>query len=163
MIGAGPTALDGLARQLVVIGTDLMDLYTGPLTPAEIAAGILPTLRAEDRLEPGAYTAWIAEGGGYRVLTLADGSRWVLRVGDESERYVHIHPARGGLRTRRVRANVLKTAIMVRAYAGVHGGDSHDLTLVNTVRRQYLGLAPLRKFAGDHGLAGTIDLLAAGF
>jgi len=87
---------------------------------------------------------------------------WVLRAGAEEGRYVHVHPGRWAPATRRVRANVLKTAVMVLAYFGVHGGDVGDVALVNRVRRQYLGLAPVRDLAGDHGLGQVIELLRAG-
>ena len=108
-----------------------------------------------------AYRAWLASGGGYQVIPFADdASRWVLRLGDEGDRYVHVHPARRAPATRRVRANVLKTAVMVLAYTGVRGGDPIDRTLVNAVRHAYLGLSPMGKdLAGDRGIGGVIDLL----
>ena len=58
-----------------------------------------------------------------------------------------------------MRANVLKTAVVVRAYVGVHGGDPSDVALVNRVRRQYLGLSPVGRLVADAwpggaGLAG---------
>src|SRR5262249_10869938 len=120
--GAGPAALAGLAPQLLVMGTELMDLYTGPLSPADIAAAVLALLRDEGRLETGAYREWLESNSGYRVVTLpADDSAWVLRLGEEGGRYVHLHPGRWTPHTRRVRANVLKTAVMALAYAGAHG------------------------------------------
>ena len=84
----------------------------------------------------------------------------MLRLGDEADRYVHVHPARWVPQTCRVKANVLKTAVMVLAYTAVHGGDPLDVALVNRVRRDYLGLAPLgRDLAGDQGIGQTIQLL----
>jgi hypothetical protein len=159
-IQAGAPALAELAAQLVVVGAELMDLYTGPLSPADIASRVLATLAADGRLEANAYADWLAAGGGYRVLTIAaDGSRWVLRLGETAGRYVHVHPGRWTPQTRRVKANVLKTAALALAFAGIHGGDPHEVDLVNTVRRQYLGLPPLKALAGAHGLGGVIDLL----
>jgi hypothetical protein len=158
--GAGPAALDELAAQLVVIGTELMDLYTGPLSPAEIAAKVLTTLQSEGRLPREAYGAWLNEGGGYQMLTFVeDQSRWVLRLGDEAGRYVHVHPARRAPQTLRVRANVLKTAVMVLARVGAHGGDPLDLARINAVRSHYLGLSPIGRLTGDQGLRGVIDAL----
>src|SRR5947209_775435 len=123
-VAAGALALDALARQLVVIGTELMDLYTGRLSPALIAGGVAAQLRAEHRLGLEAFRAWVTAEGGYRVLTFPeDASRWVLRLGDEAGRYVHVHPGRWAPHTRRVRANVLKTAVLAVAHAGVFGGD----------------------------------------
>jgi hypothetical protein len=157
---AGVAALPKLASQLVVIGTELMDLYYGLLSPVEIAERIRSQLEADNRLPDEAFRFWMIEGGGYRVLTLAeDQSRWVVRQGDEAGRYVHIHPGRGSSQTRRVRANVLKTAVLVRAAAAVEGGDPLEQRLVNRVRQQYLGLSPIGRLANDEGLGEVIALL----
>jgi hypothetical protein len=159
-VRAGEPGLHDLAARLVVTGTELMDLYLGALTPAEIAARVLAALRADNRLSLDAYCAWLRANGGYGVLTFEDASRWVLRLGDEADRYVHVHPARWAPQTLRVRANVLKTAVLVRAYVGVHGGDSLKLALLNDVRSRFLGLSPLGKLAaGDQGIAAVLDVL----
>ncbi len=161
-IQGGEPALVELANQLVVIGTELMDLYTGKLAPAEVAAMILANLQAEQRLQPEAYRDWIQANHGYQVVTLdADQSRWVLRLGDEAGRHVHIHPGRWAPQTRRVRANVLKTAILVLAHVGVHGGEPLNVAQVNAIRRRYLQLAPMKELAGDQGLGAVIDVLRA--
>jgi hypothetical protein len=160
-VQAGASALDELAGRLVVIGSELMDLYIGRLTPAEIGSKVLAQLQAEGRAALPAYRAWVAASGGYGVLTFAeDGSRWVLRMGDEADRYIHVHPARCAPETCRVRANVLKTAVMVLAHVGVHGGDPMDRARVNAVRAEYLGLAPMgRDLSGAEGLGALIRLL----
>jgi hypothetical protein len=156
----GESGLRDLADRLVVLGTELMDLYTGAFTPAQIADRVLALLRADGRLEREAYREWVQESGGYAVVTLAeDGSRWVLRPGEEGERYVHIHPARWAPQTRRVRANVLKTAVMALAYATANGCDPLDVRLVNTVRAKYLGLSKVRALADDLGLSAVIEVL----
>jgi hypothetical protein len=159
---AGAAGLAALAEGMVIIGTELMDLYVGRLTPAEIAAKVVARLQADGLLAPDVYRAWVAEGGGYRLLTFAeDESVWVLRAGDE-ERYVHVHPARWAPATLRVRANVLKTAAMALAYAAAHGGDPMDRALLNRVRAEYLGLAPVgRDPAGEQGVGRVIDVLRA--
>jgi hypothetical protein len=156
----GDAALAALPAQLLVIGTELMDLYTGALTPARIGEGVLTQLRDARLLPWEAYRPWVEAGGGYRVLTFAeDGSAWVLRAGDLAGRYVHVHPGRWTPETRRVRANVLKTAVMVLAHVGAHGGDPLDVRLVNQVRGQHLGLSPIRELAGDQGIQVLLELL----
>jgi hypothetical protein len=156
----GEPGLAELASRLVVIGSELMDLYTGALSPRDIAERVLDLLKSEGRLEPASYNAWLQEQGGYGVLTLEeDSSCWVVRLGDEADRYVHMHPGRWTPHTRRVRANVLKTAVLVRAHAAAHGGDPTDVKLVNAVRQQYLGLPPVKELAGDQGLSVVLDIL----
>jgi hypothetical protein len=160
-IAAGPAALDELAKHLVVIGTDLMDLYLGALSPRDIGERLILQLHKDHQLSLDAYRAWIADGGGFRMRTLAaDGSQWVLRMGDKMDRYIHIHPARAAAQTCRLKANLLKTAVMILAYTGIHESDPLDLELVNRVRRDYLGLPPLgHELANDQGIGRTINLL----
>jgi hypothetical protein len=157
----GAAALAALPAQVLVIGTELMDLYTGDLTPARIGERVLARLRDDGLLAWEAYRPWVEAGGGYRLLTLEEGSVWVLRAGDPAERYVHLHPGRWTPATRRVRANVLKTAVLVLAHVAVHGGDPLDVRLVNQVRAQHLGLSPIKELAGDQGLQSVIELLRA--
>ena len=151
-----------LASRLVVVGTDLMDLYTGSLRPAEIADKIVSLLQRDARLALDAYKPWLADAGGYRTVILGeDQSQWVLRLGDPAGRYVHVHPGRGTPHTRRVRANVLKTAVLVLAHVRVHGGDSLNVELINRVRQKYLSLSPIRGVEGDQGLGTVLALLGA--
>ena len=56
--------------------------------------------------------------------------------------------------------NALKAAVMVLAFAALHGGDPLDVVLVNKVRRDYLELSPLgRDLAGDQGIGQILRLL----
>jgi hypothetical protein len=156
--GGGPESLAAFSRQLVVIGTELMDLYTGHLAPVEIAEEIRAHLGNASLLTPSAYRPWLDATGGYRILTLsADASAWVLRFGDQSGRHVHIHPARWTQQTRRVRANVLRTAALALAAAGDR--DPLDVTRINQLRRDYLGLPPVAALAEEGGLREVIGLL----
>lgn len=137
-----------------------MDLYFGDLTPALIAEEVLRQLRDAKLLELEVYRTWITDQGGYGVLTFAgDDSRWVVRLAEGSDRYVHLHPARLTPLTRRIRSNVLKTAIMVNAYVLVHGGDPLHSGLVNQVRQKFLHLSPMRGVSNGQGLGPIIELL----
>jgi hypothetical protein len=156
---ANADALRQLPSDLMVIGAALMDLYTGTLTPREIGEQILQQLQIDKRDEEDAYSTWLHEAGEFRTLTLADQSVWTLRLGELHGRYVHVHPGRWTPHTCRVRANALKTAMIVLAHIAVHGGDPSDVRIINEVRTRCLGLSPIGKLEGDHGLKGMIDLL----
>lgn len=159
---AGEAGLLDLAQQLVVLGSELMDLYVGALSATDIADRVLEQLQTQNIISNEAYQAWLQANGGYGMLICAeDQSRWVLRQGPEDGRYVHIHPGRWSPATRRVRANVLKTAVQVNAYVQLHGGQPLEIQLVNKVRQQYLGLSPMRAVGGDQGLAPVIAVLQA--
>jgi hypothetical protein len=158
---AGPDALAPLARELVVIGADLMDFYVGRLEPCALAGWILQELESLGKVDYERYRTWIGDKRGYRELTVAeDSSRWVLRLGQDPARYLHLHPGRWSPCTLRVRANVLKTAVLAIVVAAQQGVDPHDTRLINSVRQQYLSLPPVRGLEADQGLARVIDLLA---
>lgn len=150
-----------MADELVVVGTKLMDLYHGPFSPREIGDRVLAALNKAGRDTAGAFRAWVEAEGGYRVTEFPeDTSRWVLRMGDEGGRFIHVHPARWAPFTVRVRANVLTTAVLALAHTRVHGGDPLDRPVVNAVRRDYLGLAPIgRSPPVDAGIGSVIELL----
>lgn len=160
-VAAGPAGLSDLASELVVVGSALMDLYHGPFSPREIGEQVLANLRKHGLAEPDPFRAWVEAEGGYRVIEFPeDTSKWVLRMGDADDRFVHVHPARYSPYTVRVRANVLTTAVLALAYVGLHGGDPLDRPVVNAVRRAYLGLAPVGKDpSGDGGVGAVIGLL----
>jgi hypothetical protein len=138
-----------------------MDLYLGDLSPLAIGRSMMALLEGENRLSLQAFRPWIESNRGYRTVTLPeDGSQWVLRLGDEADRYLHVHPARWAPKTCRVKANVLKTAVMVLAYTRIHGGDPGDVALVNRVRGDYLGLAPLgHELDSEQGIGQIIQRL----
>src|SRR5262249_4245436 len=116
-------------------------------------------LAAEGKLAEEVYRPWVLANSGYQTLTFPDdGTVWVLRVADEA-RYVHVHPGRWTPQTQRVRANVLKTAVLALAHTRLHGGDPRDVQLVNRLRVEHLGLSPMREIAGEQGLGVVLDLL----
>jgi hypothetical protein len=158
---AGPGALADLGSRMAVLGTKLMDLYIGQLTPREISTRVLELLRAQGRLERESFRAWLAEQNDYLVVPFAeDESRWVLRMGDEHARYIHLHPGRWSPATIRVRANVLKTAFLVLAHVRIYGGQSMDRKVINEVRQQHLGLSPLGQDPeGEAGLGAVLEVL----
>jgi hypothetical protein len=46
------------------------------------------------------------------------------------------------------------------AYTGIHGGDPVDVALVNRVRREFLGLAPLgHELDSEQGIGQIIQRL----
>lgn len=157
----GENGMLELARQLVVVGQELMDLYFGALSPHAIAFEILANLTATDHLTLPACQTWLHANSGYQVVTASDESQWVLRLGAEPDRYVHVHPGRWTPQTRRVRAKVLKTAVMALAYAAATG-RSVDVGMVNEVRKQYLGLSPIPKISDREGLGELLWLLRSG-
>jgi hypothetical protein len=158
-VAGGPATVEALSAEMAVVGTRLMDLYTGPFTPAAIAANLGDQLRAAGRFEYGPLAEWLRGQGEYAMLELPDGSKWTIRLGPADGRYIHLHPGRWVPNTMRVNANTLKSAVMAHAHAGLDGGDAADLAVVNEARRKYLGLLPVRELSGDGGLGAVIEVL----
>jgi hypothetical protein len=159
-VGDGVVGTDVLSVGLAVVCTRLMDLYTGPLAPAALAANVIGQLREAGKLEYGALADWLGSQGGYAMLDIPDGSRWAVRLGPTGGRYVHVHPGRRVSHTVRVQANTLKSAVMAVALGRVTGREPTDLAVVNEARSRYLGLLPVTDLAADSGLGAVIRLLA---
>jgi hypothetical protein len=158
-VRTGHSCLDELSRKVAVIGSDVMDLYLGELAPARIGEEIVTQLESEGCVKPEAYRKRLESNGGYQTIVLSDGSRWILRLGDQARRYVHVHPARRAPGTLRVRANVLKTAILTLAVAGVRGADPLDVAVINRTRAEFLGCSPISSSNEGPAIRRIIDLL----
>src|SRR5262249_55860304 len=158
---AVPGGVQPLAGELVVVGTKLMDLYHGALSPCEIGEKVVAVLAKAGRDTPDVFRAWVEAEGGYRVTEFPeDTSRWVLRMGDEGGRFIHVHPARWSPFTVRVRANVLTTAVLALAYTRGPGGDPHGPEGGKAGPPDNLGLAPIGKSPpADAGIGSVIELL----
>jgi len=158
---AGIAGVTALPAELAVVGSRLMDLYTGAYAPAEIAEHIFADLKARDLFAYDPLAKWLAERGEYAMTELPDGSKWTIRLGPADGRYLHLHPGRWVPHTMRVQANTLKSAVMAHAHAKLTGGDTTDLAVVNEARKLYLGLLPVRELTGDGGLGAVIAALAS--
>jgi hypothetical protein len=158
-IGAGERGLEELSQRSAVIGADLMDLYVGALSPLEIGKQIIASLQGSNRLAPEEYNSFLNANNGYQAITLSDGSRWILRRGERAGRYVHVHPARWSPQTLRVRANVLKTAILTLTLAGVRGTDPLEVAVINQARQELLGFSPIFGLREGRAIRGIIGML----
>lgn len=159
----GEQGLKQLAEQIIVTGTKLMDFYTGVLSPWELGERVVERLRADDKFDHADYKPWVGLHDGYVMLDLPDdGSRWVLRLGDESGRYVHLHTARYSPHSLRVQGITLKTAILANALALTRGLPFADLRTLNEARERFLDLPPVAKVSDDGGVGEVVRLLRAG-
>lgn len=158
-LNTGAEAAD-LKAAFLTIGNSQLDFYTGDLTAQQIAQEVIDKLQERALLSAEAYRLYLtAAGSDYRTLRLSDGSDWVLRWGVVAERYVHLHPARYAQHTMRVKANALKTAIAGLLASRRFGKTEVDLQLVNQVRMEWLGLAPVKHFETEAGLGKLIQSL----
>ncbi|MDY0343031.1 MAG: hypothetical protein RBR28_05620 [Lentimicrobium sp.] len=119
------------------------DLYTGFLSPATIAREVIVQLKERRLLEIQPFEKAMSALSSFFILTLSDNSQWIIRKGDNADRYIHIHPARTGNFTLRFKKSTLKTSLLL--FHEYHG-ETGALTLknVNSVRVQ-AGLSPINK------------------
>lgn len=152
----GEAAVAALPRELLAVGTRLMDFYTGALRPDEIAEDVFAQLRARDALAFDPLAEWLAASDGYAVLEIRDGSRWAVRLGPSNGRYVHLHPARRSAHRLRAHANALRTAVMALAHAARTGRAANEVGVVNEARARYLALEPLTEVCATGGLGAVL-------
>jgi len=156
----GEDGLKHLADAVVVCGTKLMDFYYGNLTPWAVGESALARLHRLGKSEFPAFRDWLEPQGGFSGFATPDESRWILRAGDEADRYVHLHPGRYSPHTVRVPGITLKTAIVTLALARQTGADPLSVAAVNDARERYLALPPMATVDRTRGLGAVLRLLA---
>lgn len=153
--------LDEVKTYLLKIGESQMDLYFGNYSPAEISEQILDTIERKKIYTSEQYKDWLIKNGkDYQLLKLKDKSVWTLRLGENLERYIHIHPGRDSPQTVRVKATTLKTAILILCFVQASQTESIETETINEIRKKYLNEPPLKSFSTASGLGRMINLLS---
>jgi hypothetical protein len=151
--------LDQLKVYLLKIGESQMDLYLGVFSPINISEQILDCLHRKKIFSALLYKDWLTnDGKDFQVVELEDKSVWTLRLGDDAERYVHIHPGRYSPHTQRVKATTLKTAILILCFVQAGQIESIETATINEIRKKYLDESSLKSFSTASGLGRLIDL-----
>ncbi|PWV55656.1 hypothetical protein [Chitinophaga sp. S165] len=151
--------LDSLPHYLKVLGNSQMDIYYGDLTKAAIYIQILNAIKQAGVTDEPSYLQWLKDNGGYAEITLSDTSRWILLHGIEPNKYIHLHPARYSPHSMRVKATILKTAIA--CLVAYPDGAHPDLASLNHIRRNILGLSPVKDLDACEHLWQVIAMLNA--
>ncbi len=135
---------NNLQKSISSIGDSILDLYVGNLDSFDISHQVLNHKDLVTSSDVINYRLWLTNGGEeYKCVLLSDGSSWTLRLGNDLERYIHIHPSRYSPYTIRLRGSTLKTSI---AYILQYGFSSEDCTVekVNIARLNFTNLPPLK-------------------
>jgi len=153
---------DELKKILLLIGESQMDLYLGKFSPKQISSYIIKELKKMNVFQNKDYKKWLSEKEKhFGTVTLPDKSVWILRDGNEKERYIHIHPGRYSPSSIRVKALTLKSAIAVVNKFGVGLSKELFLSDVNTIRKGILNQPPLKSIS-PHSGQGKIILTLCG-
>lgn len=138
--------------ELLCLGENLIDFYFGNLSVEKICNECTAYFREIHCLEKTAFTNWLAPRE-YRKITLSDSSGWVVKKGDDPERYIHIHPGKHSPFSTRVRAATLKTVIALQVVSIHFQNDSKEnLRAVNETRVSFLQLSPVKSIQPGKGI-----------
>jgi hypothetical protein len=150
-----------ISSNLKRIGTSTTDLYTGELGVNKACCFTIETLTQMGLRDKGRYLNWILEmEDHFREIMFPDSSVWILRIGIEPDRYIHLHPGRNTAHCRRVKANVLKTAIATCIQAMSLKADPFNIELINDSRKELCDLQPIRFITLNHELGQVINWFA---
>ena len=138
------------------INSNYVDIYTGEFSVNELVRQIDDCLKLQKIIDSNCYASWLGDAT-FRILTLGDGSEWVLRQGANSARYVHFHPSRNAPNMLRLHGNTWKTALAMKI---LNVSDSlYNIQVINWVRKEYLHLSPLKNSIVDSRLLPAFRLL----
>ncbi|WP_167619239.1 hypothetical protein [Maribellus sediminis] len=131
-------------ESLLKIGKNLVDFYTGSLPVETIVAETLDYFRKRQLLSYDAFLGWLNPPH-WKKIVLSDQSEWLIKQGDNPERFIHIHPAKYSKHSIRVRASTLKTVLALEILSvRQHPVAAKNLEAVNTARMDLLGLSPIK-------------------
>lgn len=131
------------------------DVYTGALSPTAIGKEIIRILTKEKVLRKDDFDRWLKINNGYRKLSLEDGSEWIVRLGNEDERYIHLHPSRDGKHTVRFKGSSLKTVFLMKTMQK-DSAETITLERVNQARL-LVGLSPIKKLDRNKGILNCFE------
>jgi hypothetical protein len=152
-----------LKTDLLNIGNSTTDLYTGKISPDEAGYSAIRFLKKSGKYEMVKYKKWIRESEKeYRCEKFPDNSVWIFKLGNDRERYIHIHPGRYVPETLRVKASVLKISIASMIEARIHHFNPMSLECINHVRKTYLDLSPVKNIRKDSELYKILTLILSG-
>lgn len=147
-----------IGPELLQVGENLTDLYTGELPVDEICVSCIEKLPGYPLITLKQFAEWLGERE-YRKLILRDGSVWVVKQGTDPERFVHVHPAKYSRFTVRVRAATLKTVIALLAFGLLPSKfPEKNLDEVNRIRKRIAGLSPIKNLEENKGILGMWTL-----
>lgn len=127
-----------------------VDIYAGKLSSDKICRSIISIARRNGFFLREDFEDWLRFSRGHRYLCIEDKSIWIIRRGDDDERYMHIHPAKSGPYSIRFKGATLKTVYQLKnKYPAISGPPS--LNMVNLARIE-IGLSPVKRLMAGKGM-----------
>lgn len=145
-----------MIKELKHLGTSVMDVYTGSLPVNVICDEVIKFLGQKKLSVKESFAAWAGRKmNDFRAILLSDGSQWILKYHENSQRFVHIFPARSSQHSFRVKSNTLKSALIYYILIGKDFITGDDLNKV----RPLLGLSPIKDPVDTEAITEMIEVL----
>lgn len=145
---------------LLKMGKSVIDLYFGDLSIDEIIIDVKRHLQGIDCFSKARYQSFIKlSKGEFLNIIIRDGSTWTLLIGNDPDRFIHLHPARGSDFTVRVRATALKTAVVLSLFYSDKIEQTDIVELINKVRLEFLGESPVKNQKNIQGVKKVLEVL----
>lgn len=140
-------------EELLSVGSNLIDFYTGKLNVSQICKESLAFFREQEIDSRDKFLMWV-QGPNWKKIELSDQSEWLIKMGNQEERYLHIHPAKFSKHTIRIRATTLKTVLALLVHeTPVNASQKINLEPVNSIRKNRLALSPIKSLhSADSGI-----------
>jgi hypothetical protein len=149
-------------KELLSIGNNLIDFYLGNLSTPQICRECKLFFDKNNINNKAEFIKWL-NAPKYKKIQLTDNSEWLIKEGINPKRYIHIHPAKFSLYTIRVRATTLKTVIALNVQpAPFHKEHKTNLSEVNKIRQELLGLSPIKSLTPKAGILKLWELFKSG-
>lgn len=140
------------------IGGTLLDFYIGELPVYTIVNEVNKYFMDMGVANVGDFKHWLGlPETTFKNIYLSDGSRWVMRLGQNDEYYIHMHPGRYSKLTIRCRPTTLKVAIAFRYLFGFEE-ECFEIDKVNYARK-LAGLPPVESLNSASALQNFISNL----
>lgn len=151
---------EAVTSALKKLGANQFDIYTGYLSVSEIGEQVAAHLSRHGIATRHGLKQWLGRKA-YREIYLDDGSRWVVRESEDKHRFIHIHPGRSQEYVRRVKANHIKTALMLMREYAIPSAEGLHISLadINRVRSEMLELSPVRSISECRKILMTLKFL----
>lgn len=143
-------------NELRHLGTCVMDIYKGDMSPENIFQEIREFLQANGISERTGFQKWAGVSfKSHRIIPLSDGSNWTLKYFGKGTRFVHIFPARYSQHTFRIKANTLISAVLYQVLIGKDYISANDLNRV----RALISLSPVKEIADVEAITEMVEML----
>ncbi|MCK3685085.1 hypothetical protein [Maribellus sp. YY47] len=133
-----------IKEKLLPIGNNLTDFYLGKLDITEICSECKEFFTSQNRISFESFSQWMG-GSEWKKIRLSDGSDWLIKMGEQENRYIHLHPAKFSKHSIRVQATTLKTVLaLVATQTPLSVSPGINLSAVNQRRAEILDLSPIK-------------------